>query len=304
MQNQRAKIKRPVNGILLLDKPLHMSSNQALQAVKRLFAASKAGHTGSLDPLATGMLPICFGKATRLAEHLLTANKSYQVIMRLGIRTTTGDAEGEILAERAVPNFNLSDLETTLNQFRGEIKQVPSMYSALKRNGQPLYKLARQGITVEREVRHLTIYQLSVINYTANTIEFELHCSKGTYVRTLVDDFGEVFGCGAHVVSLRRTQVGDFSPSAMVNLEKLQAEREQISPESLDRYLLPIESVLVHWPGLKIAENTLFYLRQGSPVVIAQAPLSGWVRLLDKQGQFIGIGEVQEDGRVAPRRLF
>lgn len=300
----RTKIKRQVHGILLLDKPLHVSSNQALQTVKRLFAASKAGHTGSLDPLATGMLPICFGKATRLAEYLLTADKNYQVTMRLGIRTTTGDIEGAVLAERPVPQFTSSDLETTLNQFRGEIEQVPSMYSALKHNGQPLYKLARQGITIERAARHLTVYQLSVLNFTANTIEFELHCSKGTYVRTLVDDFGEAFGCGAHVISLRRTKVGDFPTAAMVSLEKLQTEQEPIAVESLDRYLLPVESMLAHWPALKIAENTLFYLRQGSPVVISQAPLSGWVRLQDKQGQFIGIGEVQEDGRVAPRRLF
>lgn len=296
--------KRPVNGILLLDKPLDISSNMALQIAKRLFAANKAGHTGSLDPLASGLLPICFGEATKFSQYLLSADKTYLVTMRLGIRTETGDKEGEVIAQRPVPALNLADLDAIFAQFRGEIDQVPSMYSALKHQGQPLYKLARQGITVERESRRLTIYRLTVLNFTTDSVEFELHCSKGTYVRTLVDDFGEALGCGAHVISLRRLTVGSFSAEQMIGIDRLRAEQAASSASSLDRYLLPVEAALAHWPALSVAENTVFYLRQGSPVVISQAPLSGWVRLQNKRGEFIGIGEVQEDGKVAPRRLL
>ena len=211
--NPPKTIKRAVNGILLLDKPPTMSSNRALQTVKHLFAARKAGHTGSLDPLASGLLPVCFGEATKFCQYLLSADKTYLVTMRLGIRTDTGDTEGEVISERPVPEVTSAILEKIFDQFRGEIEQVPSMYSALKHQGQPLYKLARQGITVARESRRLTIFRLTVLNFTADSVQFELHCSKGTYVRTLVDDFGEVLGCGAHVTQLRRIGVGAFTCS-------------------------------------------------------------------------------------------
>ncbi len=301
--NPPARIKRPVNGILLLDKPLHFSSNKALQIAKRLFAARKAGHTGSLDPLASGMLPICFGEATKFSQYLLSADKTYLVTMRLGIRTATGDTEGEIIATRDVPAVTLHQLEKIFDQFRGEIQQVPSMYSALKHHGQPLYKLARQGVTIERESRRLTIYRLTVLKFAEEWIQFEVHCSKGTYVRTLVDDFGEALGCGAHVTELRRLGVGDFSAGQMISLDHLQAEHESTAAESLDRYLLPVQSALAHWPQLTVGESTAFYLRQGHPVVVPHAPLSGWVCLLDQRNQFLGIGEVQIDGKIAPRRL-
>lgn len=296
--------KRSLNGILLLDKPLNMSSNMALQIVKRLLAARKAGHTGSLDPLATGLLPICVGEATKLSQYLLSADKTYLVTLRLGIRTASGDTEGEILATRPVPALTSAGLEKLFDQFRGDIEQVPSMYSALKHQGQPLYKLARQGITIARESRKLTVYRLTVLNFSTDTVQFELHCSKGTYVRTLVDDFGEALGCGAHVTELRRITVGAFNATQMISLEALRDEFEAGGPESLDHHLLPVQAGLAHWPELIVAESIAFYLRQGHAVVISQAPLSGWVRLVNKQNQFLGLGEIQEDGKVAPRRLM
>lgn len=300
----KAQIRRAVNGILLLDKPLTLSSNMALQITKRLFSAQKAGHTGSLDPLASGMLPICFGEATKFSQYLLSADKTYAVTMRLGIRTETGDAEGAVVASQPAPKLTETLLETHFAQFRGEIDQTPSMYSALKHQGQPLYKLARQGITVERESRRLTIYRLTLLKFTPDTVEFEVHCSKGTYVRTLVDDFGQSLGCGAHVIALRRLTVGTFSSEQMLSLDNLRAEQIATSSHHLDRYLLPVESALTHWPALTVPESTLFYLRQGSAVVVSSAPLSGWVRFLTKTGEFIGIGEVLPDGKVAPRRLI
>jgi tRNA pseudouridine55 synthase len=299
------KKMRKVSGIFLLDKPIGMSSNKALQITKRLFGAKKAGHTGSLDPLASGLLPICLGEATKLSQYLLAADKSYLVTLRLGVRTATGDAEGEIIATREVPQINLTLLQKHFEPFYGEIKQTPSMFSALKHKGQPLYKLARQGISVERESRLISIYQLNILNFTQDSVQFELHCSKGTYVRTLVDDFGESLGCGAHVISLRRTHVGKFAPQQMITLEALQAIRESGSPaDMLDKFLLPMETALAHWPQLSVAESTAFYLRQGHPVVISQAPISGWVVILDKNNRFLAIGEVLSDGRVAPRRII
>lgn len=296
-------LKRAVHGILLLDKPRGMSSNQALQIVKRLFAAKKAGHTGSLDPLADGMLPLCFGGATRLSEFLLTADKKYRVTMQLGIRTATGDSEGEILSQRQPPHLTAQALEKIFERFRGEIEQTPSMYSALKHKGQPLYQLARRGITIERKSRRLTIYALNLLNFSADTIEFDLHCSKGTYVRTLVDDMGELLGCGAHVTALRRLSVGGYDEADMIPLAALEAQSETGSVETLDSYLLPVHSAVAHWPSLTLAENTAFYLRQGNAVVVPHAPLSGWVQLSDKQGRFLGVGEILPDGKVAPRRL-
>jgi len=301
---QKPANKRSVNGVLLLDKPHGVSSNHALQIVKRLFSARKAGHTGSLDPLATGLLPICFGEATKFSQFLLSADKSYRVSMRLGIRTATGDAEGAVIAQRPAPPIDLVYLEKIFDRFRGEIEQTPSMYSALKHQGQPLYKLARQGITVEREVRRIKVYRLEILKWAEDVVQFELHCSKGTYVRTLVDDMGEVLGCGAHVTELRRLTVGTLGAERMVSMDHLQTMIEAGSAEGIDQHLLPIQSVLSHWPVLSVPESTAFYLRQGSPVVISQAPLSGWVRLVNHQGEFLGIGEVLSDGRIAPRRLI
>ena len=201
---KRSRARRDVNGILVLDKPIGLSSNAALQEAKRLFYAKKAGHTGSLDPLATGVLPLCFGEATKFSQFLLDANKRYQATVTLGVATSTGDYEGEVIEEKAVDRFNDQELEAALDQFRGEISQIPSMYSALKVNGQPLYKLARQGIEIERKARQVTIFNLELLENPGVELVLDIHCSKGTYIRTLAEDLGKVLGCGAHVSSLRR----------------------------------------------------------------------------------------------------
>lgn len=290
------------NGILLLDKPIGMSSNQALQKVKRALRIAKAGHTGSLDPLATGMLPLCIGEATKFSQYLLDADKTYQVEARLGIRTNTGDAEGETIATRPVPKLTLSEINQALDHFRGEIEQVPSMFSALKVNGQPLYRLARKGIEVERKSRRITIYELRVLDYKDENISLEIKCSKGTYVRTLVDDFGELIGCGAYVCKLRRVSVGPYSSYGMVSLETLENEYKN-NVSILNHYLQPISSMISHWPILQITDEMVFYMKRGQAVRVPRSPLSGLVQLQQKDGTFLGIGEVLSNGMIAPRKL-
>ncbi len=234
---------RALDGILLLDKPLHLSSNQALQKVKHLFQAKKAGHTGSLDPLATGMLPICFGKATKLAQSLLGADKKYTVTGKLGEVTLTGDAEGEVIQTRPVPEMTLENLQIALARFKGEISQIPPMYSAIKLNGKPLYELARQGITVERQARVITVYAIELKELALPFITLDVHCSKGTYIRTLIQDLGEVLGCGAYVSALRRTCVGQFLENQMVTMEQLKAWFEASGLSELDQQLLSAENL-------------------------------------------------------------
>ena len=229
--------KSQVNGVLLLNKPSGMTSNAALQQVKRLLQAKKAGHTGSLDPLASGMLPMCFGRATKLCQHLLNADKRYFVRAKLGVRTNTSDQEGHVIATREVPALSAVAIDRAFDAFRGEIEQVPSMFSAIKHQGQPLYKLARQGIEVERKSRHIKIYELMVLDYQNSVVTFEVHCSKGTYIRTLVDDFGELLGCGAHVTYLHRLSVGPFQKEQMIPLDKIESDTERL------RYLLSLESL-------------------------------------------------------------
>lgn len=231
--------RQNINGILLLDKPVGITSNAALQRVKRLFYAKKAGHTGSLDPLASGMLPICFGRATKLSHYLLDADKSYYVKAKLGVRTTTSDSEGDIIAQRDVPSLSQAQIDHAFAAFRGPIEQIPSMFSALKYKGQPLYKLARRGIEVERKSRRITVYELNVLDFSDNIVTFDMRCSKGTYVRTIADDFGERLGCGAHVIHLRRLTVGHFQTEQMITMEKL----ENSDQENLMRYLLPLETI-------------------------------------------------------------
>ncbi|EKD92391.1 MAG: hypothetical protein ACD_29C00031G0006 [uncultured bacterium] len=286
-----------INGILLLDKPLGLSSNSALQKVKNLFQAKKAGHTGSLDPLATGMLPICFGEATKFSQYLLDSDKKYCVTMQLGIRTTTSDAEGEIVATRAVPYFSIQDIDKAFDTFRGNISQVPSMYSALKYHGKPLYYLARQGITVERQSRTIAIYDLKIISFKDNCVCFTVHCSKGTYVRTLVDDVGEKLNCGAHVTQLRRLSVGEYLENKMITLEALQQESD------LKKHLISIETIVTHLPEAVLTSTMIFYLKQGQSVFLSAIPPSGFIRLLDSAKKFVGIGE-SIDGKIAPRRIL
>ncbi len=290
-------MKVDIDGLILLDKPTGITSNRALQQVKHALHAKKAGHTGSLDPLATGMLPICLGQATKFSQFLLDADKTYRVTARLGIRTTTSDAEGEIVSQRDVPVLKTEVIEKKLTQFRGEISQVPSMYSALKHNGQPLYKYARQGIEVPREARNITIYRLELLQASANELELLVHCSKGTYVRTLVDDLGELLACGAHVVALRRLSVGQFKQQDMHPLE-------HISTEKLSSLLLPVESLLTSMPTVAISPALAFYLKQGQAVFVPNAPTSGLVNLAQANGTTLGVGVVLDDGKIAPRKML
>ena len=296
-------IKCAINGVLLLDKPSGISSNAALQIAKRLLCAKKAGHTGSLDPLASGMLPLCFGEATKFSQYLLEADKKYWVMAKLGVRTTTSDSEGEVISQNPVPSLTPAQMDQAFDTFRGEIDQVPSMYSALKHKGQPLYKLARQGVEVERKSRRITIHELKVLDIKADTVTFEVHCTKGTYVRTIVDDFGEQLGCGAHVIGLRRLSVGHYAESQMIPLAALEKEVAENDSGLLTRHLLPLESSVMSWPAVKLVDATLYYLRQGQSVMTPNAPAEGWVRLLDQQECFVGVGEVLESGKIAPRRL-
>lgn len=301
---RRRPLGRPVNGILLLDKPVGMTSNAALQVVKRLFGARKAGHTGSLDPLATGLLPICLGEATKVSAYLLDADKRYWVRIRLGVTTATGDADGEVLETRPVAAVDAARLEQVLAGMRGESDQVPPMYSALRHQGQRLYQLAREGIEVERAPRRITLYALEALAIEGDEIELAVHCSKGTYVRTLAEDIGAALGCGAHVIGLRRTGVGPYSEAGMLTLDALRDEAEVAGAQALDRHLLPIVSALAHWPQVRLSADAAYYLRQGQAVVVPRAPTSGWLCLFADDGAFIGVGQVQDDGRVAPRRLF
>lgn len=292
-----------MDGILLLDKPSGITSNKALQTIKRLFRARKAGHTGSLDPLANGMLPICLGEATKFSHYLLQADKRYRVVAQLGKTTTTGDAEGEVTKHRPVADYSIDHLEKTLANFRGAIQQIPSMFSALKHQGRPLYELARQGITVERAARTVHIYELILLAHTHDTLTLEVACSKGTYIRTLVEDIGEALGCGAYVADLRRLTVSSFPEDKMIPLRTIEelARAHQLVP---DDYILPIDFGLEHWPVVTLSDAALFYIKRGQAVIIPQAPASGWVRLKRANGQFLGIGEILDDGRVTPRRLL
>lgn len=296
---------RNITGILLLDKPAGMSSNQALQEAKQLFFAQKAGHTGSLDPLATGLLPVCFGNATRISSFLLDADKRYEVVCRLGQKTTTGDAEGEVIQTREVPELQKDKLQDLLHaQFMGEISQIPPMYSALKHQGQRLYDLARKGVEVEREARQVTIHSIDLVSIDNEQMKLTIHCSKGTYVRTLIEDIGEELGCGAHVSELRRTAVGPFeSPTDMHTLDELRTLKEE-DVKALDSLLLPVEVALQQFPAVNLSADSAYYLRQGQAVQVPRAPTKGWVRLYQEEEQFLGMGTIQDDGKVAPKRLF
>ena len=295
---------RDVSGVIVLDKPQGMSSSDAVQHVKRLFGARKVGHTGSLDPLATGVLPLCLGAATKFSQYLLNSDKRYLAHVRLGISTNSGDADGEVLEEREVEGIDRARLESALEAFRGEIEQVPSMFSAVKHHGKPLYKLARQGIEIEREARPVTVYSNDVVAFEGTGLTLDIHCSKGTYVRTIAHDLGEALGCGAHVDALRRTQAGPYAEDDLETLEEIETARLE---HRLDDLLRPVASTVGQWPEVALTGAPAFYLKQGQPVLVPHAPTAGWVRLVegtDSEGTFIGVGEILDDGRVAPRRLI
>ncbi|ELY3542156.1 tRNA pseudouridine(55) synthase TruB [Cronobacter turicensis] len=300
---------RDVHGVLLLDKPQGLSSNDALQKVKRIYNANRAGHTGALDPLATGMLPICLGEATKFSQYLLDSDKRYRVIARLGQRTDTSDADGTVVEERPV-TFSEQELQDALESFRGDTMQVPTMFSALKYQGKPLYEYARQGIEVPREARPITVYELLFIRHEGDELELVVHCSKGTYIRTIIDDLGEKLGCGAHVIYLRRLAVSKYPVERMVTLEQLsalleEAQTREIAPsELLDPLLMPMDSPAADYPVVNLPLTSSVYFKNGNPVRTSDAPSEGLVRVTEGEAQkFLGMGEIDSEGRVAPRRL-
>lgn len=302
MARRRRQQGRPVNGILLLDKPVGLTSNAALQQVKRLFGARKAGHTGSLDPLATGMLPICFGEATKLSGFLLDSDKSYQAVIQLGVRTRTGDAEGEVLERREVTGVNRARIDEVLVDFNGVIEQIPPMYSALKQNGQPLYRLAHQGIEVERQARKVTIHDIQVVDFAGDRLAISVRCSKGTYIRTLAEDIGAQLGCGAHIAELRRDGVGTFAGEDIVTMAML--EERQGDRERLDQLLLGSDQALLDWPQICLGDEVAYFLKRGQPVLVPRCPGHGYVRIYSHSQGFLGVGHILDDGRLAPKRLL
>ena len=294
---------RDIHGVFLLDKPQGMSSNDIMQKVKRIFQANKAGHTGALDPLATGMLPICLGEATKFSQFLLDADKRYLVTAKLGERTDTSDAEGQIVETREV-KVKTPEILTALEQFRGDILQVPTMFSALKHNGKPLYEYARQGITVEREARPITLFELNFIEYNAPYLTLEVHCSKGTYIRTLVDDLGEALGCGAHVTMLRRTAVADYPTEKMLDWNTLQALAESQDLSLLDALLLPIDTAVAKLPMLTLDESQTQGIGFGQRVKFNNPnSLQGQVRLFSHENRFLGVALIDENNVIRPQRL-
>ncbi|QBQ64686.1 tRNA pseudouridine(55) synthase TruB [Actinobacillus indolicus] len=294
---------RDVHGVFLLDKSQGVSSNDIMQKVKRLFNANKAGHTGALDPLATGMLPICLGEATKFSQFLLDSDKRYRVIAKLGERTDTSDADGQVVQTRDV-NVDESHILTALDAFRGDILQVPTMFSALKHNGKPLYEYARAGITVEREARPITIFELLFVEYQAPYLTLEVHCSKGTYIRTLVDDLGEALGCGAHVTMLRRLAVADYPVEQMMTLEDLQNLAENQPLEALDKLLLPMDSAVSRLAKLNLTEAQTKAVGFGQRVKFENSENRyGQVRLFSHDLQFLGVAEIREDNVIRPSRM-
>ncbi|WP_166425722.1 tRNA pseudouridine(55) synthase TruB [Paraglaciecola sp. 20A4] len=308
----RRRKGRAINGILLLDKPLEISSNQALQKVKRAFLAAKAGHTGALDPLATGMLPVCLGEATKFSQFLLDADKTYIVTAKLGVRTTTSDADGEVVDTRDI-NVTQQQLNDACETFRGPIKQVPSMFSALKHQGKPLYHYARQGIVIDRPARDITIFSLIVTRFEGDEVDMKVHCSKGTYIRSLVDDLGQLLGCGAYVSKLHRTNVADYPSEKMVTFEMLEALLEKAQAEQipltdiLDPLLIPMDSAVKALPSINVTSTARDSFLHGQPVAYesdSEFSIGSIVRTYCVQDDvFLGVSEIDSDNNAAPKRV-
>ncbi|MCF2153504.1 tRNA pseudouridine(55) synthase TruB [Photobacterium carnosum] len=307
----RRRKGRPINGVILVDKPTGISSNDTLQKVKRIFFAQKAGHTGALDPLATGMLPLCFGEATKFSQFLLDSDKRYRVVAKLGERTDTSDSDGEVVETRAV-NVERDQLEACIDRFRGTTDQIPSMYSALKYQGRKLYEYAREGISIPRESRKITVYSVELLRFDNNEVEMELHVSKGTYIRTIVDDLGEMLGCGAHVIYLRRIGVSNFPYDRMVTIEQLQAMLDQakvdeIEPGTvLDALLLPTDTAVQDLPEVNVTAEVAVHVLHGNPVCAEVVPAEGTlVRItVGEAAEFIGVGTIDAKGMLAPKRVM
>jgi tRNA pseudouridine55 synthase len=293
--------RRDISGVLILDKPLGISSNAALQKVRWLYAADKAGHTGSLDPLATGVLPVCLGESTKFSSHLLDADKTYEVEARMGISTSSGDAEGDVTGTASFTHVDQASVLGVLPRFTGRIQQVPPMYSALKHQGQPLYKLARKGEEIERKPREIEIYSLELTHFGENAFKLAVRCSKGTYIRTLVEDICQALGTVGHVSLLRRTQAGPFTLTQAVTLEQL-GTLAQEGTEPLDALLLPVDTCVAHWPARVLDASSARRFLMGQAVKCAVAP--GPARILGPDNEFLGVGEVGADQRLEPRRLL
>lgn len=295
---QFKRIKRAISGVLLLDKAYGISSNTALQQVKRLFQAEKAGHTGSLDPLATGLLPLCFGEATKFSQYLLDADKTYQAVIKLGATTTTGDVEGEIISQHPVAVSPLQ-VAQVLQGFIGSVQQIPPMYSALKHQGKALYSYARAGIEIERKSREITIYSLDLDKFSGDELSVTVSCSKGTYIRVLAEDIGAKLGCGAHLNALRRIATGGFDISHALTLPQL----EQMTAEQRDASLFPADCLLDGIPKVILDSESAFYVQQGQEVWQAKQSNRGLVSLYGPDQVFLGLGEITDSGKVAPKRL-
>ena len=299
---RRKKSGRVLNGLLLFDKSRGESSNRALQSVKRLYKAAKAGHTGTLDPLATGLLVICFGRATKISDFLLTADKRYQVTLKLGETTTSGDADGEIVVKKSNVEISATQIKQAASKLTGEIEQIPPMYSALKHQGKRLYELARNGKEIERKARKVTIHQFEFLEQSQNLVMMSVYCSKGTYIRTLVEDLGDILNCGAHVVELKRTSLGPFINPTMYNLQDLEAQlTEDFS--KLDALLLPVESALQYWPAVHLNAQQMLHIQHGRPIVIPELEQEKHARIYGPDEQFYGMASIKESGKIAIKCL-
>lgn len=299
-KDSRAK---PINGLIILDKPTGITSNRCLQKVKQLIGAAKAGHTGSLDPLATGVLPLCFGEATKISQFLLESDKVYLATIKLGIATNTGDSEGDIVSESQVPYLDLATIETAVQSFVGSIDQVASDFSALKQNGVPLYKLARAGKKIEPKSRRVTIYYIRVLSWNSPDIEVEVSCSKGTYIRSLAEDIGTKLGTGAHITALRRLKAGPFNLEQSYTIEKLQAIQQNADGAGLEACLLFMDTAISDIPSLNLNHEQTLRLRQGQLVELNQPLQSGQFRVY-LEGEFVGLAESRDGGKLAAKRLM
>ena len=295
---QKKSLKREIDGVFLLDKPLGFSSNQALKKIQWLFNAKKAGHTGTLDPMATGLLPICLGEATKFSHRLLDAHKSYIATIQLGITTSTGDQEGEVISEKEVV-LNEAQLKDTLKKFIGDTTQIPPMYSALKFEGKPLYEYAREGIEIERKSRQIKIFDIKLINIEKSIITIEVLCSKGTYIRTLAEDIGQTMGCGAQLKGLERTQTGNFQLSEALSIEALEA----MPMASREKALMPIDVLLEELSSIKLNMAELDAIKKGQSIDF-NSKNDKEVRLYSPSGQFVGVGQPDLKGRLFPKRLI
>ena len=303
MSRRRRNRSRDISGIVVLNKAAGLSSNSALQEVKKLYEANKAGHAGSLDPLATGVLPVCLGEATKVSQFLLDSDKRYRTRIKLGIRTDSGDSEGTVIEQHEKVSVSRKVVEHALTKFKGEVEQLPPMHSALKIKGVPLYKFARKGITIERKTRLISVYKIELVNVGNGELELDIACSKGTYIRTIADDLGQELGCGAHIIKLHRTQAGVFEEADCISSKELAMEKASMGLDKIDQHLIPMDQAILDLPEVKLPSSTASYVKNGQSVLVRHVPEEGLVRMYEEE-QFIGIGCIDDEGKVAPRRLI